>query len=56
MSTGNLTFYFPTMEHLLTELVGLLCKFQWKMLEEEAAEGNSSLLAVCLELQDHRGK
>ena len=50
MSTGNLTFYFPTKEHLLTELVGLLCEFQWKMLEEEAAEGNSSLLAVCLEL------
>ncbi len=50
MSTGNLTFHFPTKEHLLTELVGMLCNFQWHRMEEEAEEGNSSLLALCLEL------
>lgn len=50
MSTGNMTFYFPTKEHLLSVLVDMLCDFQWKMLEEEAAEGNGSLLALCLEL------
>ena len=27
MSTGNLTFHYPTKEHLLAELVDLLCKF-----------------------------
>ena len=50
MSTGNMTFYFPTKEHLLTELVDMLCDFQWKLFEEEAAEGTSSMLALCLEL------
>ena len=50
MSTGNLTFHFPTKEHLLTELVDMLCNFQWHRMEEEAEEGNSSLLALCLEL------
>lgn len=50
MSPGNVTFYFPTKEHLLAELVDLLCKFQWKWMEEEASEGVSSILALCLEL------
>lgn len=50
MSPGNLTFYFPTKEHLLAELIDMLCKFQRKMIEEEAQEGISSILAVCLEL------
>ena len=50
MSPGNLTFYYPTKEHLLAELVDLLCSFQWKRMEEEADEGISSVLAICLEL------
>lgn len=50
ISTGNLTFYFHTKEHLLAELIDLLCKFQRKMIEEEVQEGISSILAVCLEL------
>ncbi len=50
MSTGNLTFYFPTKEHLLTTLVELFCDFQWKLMEEEAQEGYSSIMAICLEL------
>lgn len=50
ISTGNLTYYFPTKEHLLAELVDMLCQFEWKLMEEEAKEGASSLLAVCLEL------
>ena len=50
MSSGNLTFYFPTKEHLLAELVDLLCSFQWKRMEEEADEGHSSIMAICLEL------
>lgn len=50
MSTGNLTFYFPTKEHLLETLVGIFCDFQWKLMEEEAKEGYSSITAICLEL------
>lgn len=47
---GHLTFYFPSKEHLLAELVDMLCDFQWKLMREEAEDGVSQLLAVCLEL------
>ena len=50
MSPGNLTFYYPTKEHLLAELIDLLCRFQWKMMEREADDGYSSVMAICLEL------
>lgn len=50
ISTGNLTFHFPTKEHLLAEMVQILCDFQWKMMTQVTQEGNTSLLAVCLEL------
>ena len=50
MSTGNLTFHFPTKEHLLAELTQMLCHFQQKMMDQEADEGLSSIMAVCLEL------
>ena len=50
MSTGNLTFHFPTKEHMLAKLVDMLCKFQWAMMEAEAQEGYNSIMAVCLEL------
>ena len=50
MSKGNMTFHFPTKEHMLAELVDMLCKYQWKMMEDEAKEGYSSIMAVCLEL------
>ena len=50
ISPGNLTFHFPTKEHLLAELTDLLCRFQWKRMEEEAEDGYSSVMAICLEL------
>lgn len=50
MSPGNLTFHYRTKEDMLAELVELLCDFQWKMMEEEAKEGYSSIMAICLEL------
>ena len=50
MSPGNLTFHFPSKEHLLAELVDMLCSFQWKLMEKEADEGHSSIMALCLEL------
>ncbi len=50
MSTGNMTFHFPTKEHMLAELVNILCRYQWRLMEEEAKEGYSSVMAICLEL------
>ena len=50
MSTGNLTFYFPTKEHLLAALVEIGCDFQREMMEREAAGGFSSIMGICLEL------
>ena len=50
MSPGNLTFHFPTKEHLLAELVDMMCRFQWEKMEEEAEDGISSIMAICLEL------
>lgn len=50
MSTGNMTFHFPTKEHMLAELVDMLCQYQWKMMGEEAKDGINSVMAICLEL------
>ena len=50
MSPVNMTFHFPTKEHMLAELVDMLGKYQWKLMEEEAKEGYSSIMAICLEL------
>ncbi len=50
MSPGNMTFHFPTKEHMLAELVEMLCKYQWKLMEDEAQDGYSSIMAICLEL------
>ena len=35
ISTGNLTFWFPTKEHILAELVRELFAFQWEVEEKE---------------------
>jgi len=50
MSAGHLTFYFPTKEHLLAELVDMLCNFQWEQVRQYADDGESLLMAICLEL------
>lgn len=50
ISTGNLTYHFPTKEHLLAVLVEMLCEFQMKMLEYEAKEGMNSIMSICIEL------
>lgn len=50
ISLGNLTFYFPSKEHLLAVLVEMLCDFQWKMMKKEVDDGISLVLAICLEL------
>jgi AcrR family transcriptional regulator len=46
ISTGNLTFWFPTKEHILAELVSELFEFQWKAEEQE----QDLLLAYLFEL------
>ena len=50
ISLGNITFYFPTKEHLLSVLCNELCSFQRKLMEMEAGEGFSTLTSYCLEL------
>lgn len=50
IGTGNLTYYFPTKEHILAALVQMMIDYQWKEMENAADEGKSSLLAYCLEL------
>ena len=49
MSPGNMTFHFPAKEHMLAELVDMLGRYQWKMMEDEATDGHSSITAFCLE-------
>lgn len=43
ISTGNLTFHYPTKEHILAELVRILFAFQW-----EKEETGQNLLAAYL--------
>ena len=50
LSTGNITFYFPSKDHLLAVLVEEMFAFQTWLMEYEAKEGASSLLSYCLEL------
>ena len=50
LSLGNITFYFPTKEHLLAILCNELCSFQRDLMEREIGEGYSNLLSYCLEL------
>ena len=49
ISTGNITFYFPSKEHLLMVLVEMLCDSQWSMLEQQADEEETALMAFCME-------
>lgn len=49
LSTGNITFYFQTKEHLLAVLVDMLCDFQWKLIEKFIEEGETALMSYCLE-------
>lgn len=50
ISTGHITFYYPTKEHMLAVLVEMLCDFQWKMMNRMVDGGTGELTAFCLEL------
>ena len=49
LSTGNITYYFPSKDHLLLTIVEELCDFQWRMLEYETEHGFGSAESICLE-------
>lgn len=50
ISQGNVTFYFPTKEHLLSVVIGELCGFQKIKMEENFNNGFSHLFSYCLEI------
>lgn len=50
MSTGNITHYFPSKEHLLCTLVKMLCEFQWRMFEDSTEKGFGSIGSICMEM------
>ena len=50
ISLGNLTFHFPTKEHLLAELIDYLCEYHMLIMEQEVEDGITSLLDYLLEL------
>ena len=43
-------FYFPSKDHLLAEVVDLLCDFQWKLIKRVTDEGATQLMAICFEM------
>lgn len=50
ISTGNLTFWFPTKEHILAELIKELLAFQKQVEEKKAGEIHSLLVEYLFEL------
>lgn len=50
MSTGNLTFWFPTKEHILAEMIKELCAFQAQADAKEADKKYSLLIDYLFEL------
>ena len=50
ISTGNLTFHFPTKEHLLLELVKYMGNFHQQCIEERRAQGFDEIHAYCWEV------
>ena len=50
LSTGHISYYFPTKDLLLAVFVEMLCDYQWQMMEDEAQDGVSSIMAICLEI------
>lgn len=50
ISKGNLAFHFRTKEHLLAELIKMLLRYQWQMMEREIVTGHSALVAYLFEI------
>lgn len=49
LSPGNITYYFPSKENILSELVSCLCDYHMLVLDKEVKEGKNSLTAYLLE-------
>ncbi len=49
ISTGNITYYFPTKDHLLLEIVEMLCDFQWELIKKQT-DNNGGIFSICLEM------
>jgi AcrR family transcriptional regulator len=50
ISPGHLMFYFPSKDHLLAEMVDILCDFQWQLMKRVTDEGATQLMAICFEM------
>lgn len=50
ISTGNVTYYFPTKEHALLSVVEMLLDYHWRIFTKEIDNGIDTLSAACLEL------
>ncbi len=50
ISTGNITYYFPTKDHLLLEIVKMLCDFQWELIKKQTGDQEGSISSICLEM------
>ncbi|MBE6633478.1 MAG: TetR/AcrR family transcriptional regulator [Ruminococcaceae bacterium] len=50
ISTGNLTFHFPTKEHLLLELVKFMGNFHQQCIRERREQGFDEIHAYCWEV------
>lgn len=50
ISTGNLTFHYPTKEHILLELTKEITNFHKQAIEKVQSEGRGDLFAYCWEV------
>lgn len=50
ISTGNLTFYFPTKEHILLELVKEITAFHTKCIDKVSKKEKNDLFSYCWEV------
>lgn len=50
ISPGHLMFYFPSKDHLLAEVVDILCDFQWELIKRVTDDGATQLMAICFEM------
>lgn len=50
MSKGNITYYYPTKDHLLAAVTERLCEFRTAQFEKRVADGITPIEAVCTEL------
>ena len=48
LSPGNITFYFPTKDHLLAVLINELFDFQNKVMEKAVADRKDPILEYCM--------